>query len=617
MLNCYAKVERRGQGETDGISHSLGRFIWILTLPMTLHSLRSPRKDRLAKLSIPITSDSMTLGHSYEIQLREADGASPTLLRYHTASWLKDLHLGTGIGNTLSLSTLRMLGTHDSATHDITPSSPYVPGTGYHKSPADKVTRKIVAEWSKAQSHGVCEQLTAGVRYLDIRAAHIVKEESPHLVKGSSPDGSHKPSPSASTFLEFRVPHGMLSVSLQEVVEDVIRFFTPPADSADRLGSGTELEIVVFDLQHLVAAQVPQRGVVVPLDVIHMELVKFLEPLRPHLLCLPQHSRPQPPTEAAMQEVGAFPSPSPPAQPSSSSDCPSLSELICGPISKIWKVKAKSEGNDGPSPTRGTVILLYPEEKFCHSCPSPILAGCLHPRSTNIRNPFFDSSSLEQLERSFDTHLDKCRSRVKDKFQNHSRPRIAKRKTHQETWSPLTVLAQWWKSPLFVTQAQMTPGTGTIVGSVFARPFQSSKDRGSLLNFAKASNSKMLSKWAQYNVEMKKKWEVELPRCLHVHLAKREDAPPSNGGAANDDPLPTDEDDFYHDSIVEAASHLLSHDSSHCNILLLDFYEIGTWTPFERHKGSSVTGHVLPPLNAVRTCIELNLPLEKRFPELL
>jgi hypothetical protein len=125
----------------------------------------------------------------------------------------------------------------------------------------------------------------------------------------------------------------------------------------------------------------------------------------------------------------------------------------------------------------------------------------------------------------------------------------------------------------------------------------------------------MLSKWAQYNVEMKKKWELQLPRVLHTKATEGE-ASPAVDVEASQDPRP-DEEDVYHAEILEAASHLLSHDSSHCNILLLDFYEIGTWTPFERLKGSSVTGHVLPPLNAVRTCIELNLPLEKRFPELL
>lgn len=105
------------------------------------------------------------------------------------------------------LKNIALPGTHDSATDEMTPSSPYASGTpalAYLENIISKIKVPIVFnvhdriyDISKAQTHPVYIQLMNGVRYLDIRALYF--------------DG-------------WKTEHGLVSNQLKDVIDQIGRF---------------------------------------------------------------------------------------------------------------------------------------------------------------------------------------------------------------------------------------------------------------------------------------------------------------------------------------------------------------------------------------------------------
>jgi hypothetical protein len=166
-----------------------------------------------------------------------------------------------------TLSQIAMVGAHDAATHSITRKNP-----GEYAADAPdalvNITRplqwaahRLAADWARTQEHSVRTMLLLGVRYFDLRL---------------SPRGPTK---------ELWISHGLFSMPLSNVVEDVASFYSnhdsgpcSPA-TADSLDVGDNLDIVVLDIQRLSGVTSGHGSA-----KIHHEFFRTLEPLRPLLL---------------------------------------------------------------------------------------------------------------------------------------------------------------------------------------------------------------------------------------------------------------------------------------------------------------------------------------------
>ena len=126
---------------------------------------------------------------------------------YKTATWMGDLYRSCP---DVSLNSIIIPGSHDSATDLMTKNSPYARFNKLHR-----VSQQLVYQWAKTQHHPVHTQLQDGIRYLDLRI--------------------EKTSSGWKTF------HGLLSNCFIDVLDDIARF----ANDHPR-------EIVIVDFQHLV-----------------------------------------------------------------------------------------------------------------------------------------------------------------------------------------------------------------------------------------------------------------------------------------------------------------------------------------------------------------------------
>ncbi|EPY27322.1 variant-surface-glycoprotein phospholipase C [Strigomonas culicis] len=151
----------------------------------------------------------------------------------------------------LPMSELFIIGTHNSATYDISVTSSFgsdAPGLLGKKTMGGKLTqlfaRPVCAKWAKCQSLTIREQLNNGVRYLDIRV--IPKSE-----KNTTP----------------YISHSQVSVPLRDVVNEIVSFLAC---------SENTWECLVVDLQHL---SIPEGM------LMDSFLFPALEPLRD--LCIP------------------------------------------------------------------------------------------------------------------------------------------------------------------------------------------------------------------------------------------------------------------------------------------------------------------------------------------
>lgn len=126
-----------------------------------------------------------------------------------------------------TLTQVRLVGTHNSATYAISSSSPFgkdavgctTEGCVPFSTVVGAVTRRVTPPWARCQGVAVTEQLRRGVRYLDLRVTSV---------NSGSCNGLY-------------ITHSQVSISVEKVVEEVVAFLSDP-DCAD--------EFVVLDFQH-------------------------------------------------------------------------------------------------------------------------------------------------------------------------------------------------------------------------------------------------------------------------------------------------------------------------------------------------------------------------------
>jgi hypothetical protein len=142
---------------------------------------------------------------------------------WSSRTWMGDLaHI---IGKR-TLFEIAIPGTHDSATHRISLHNKIAPGqdlpeyinqirsvTQYAVFLTDVVAGDVLAGWAKAQRKSIYDQLCDGIRYFDLRVAYM--------------DG------------ELVIAHGMVSCTMDEVLDDIKRF----TDEHPR-------EIVLMEMSH-------------------------------------------------------------------------------------------------------------------------------------------------------------------------------------------------------------------------------------------------------------------------------------------------------------------------------------------------------------------------------
>jgi hypothetical protein len=162
---------------------------------------------------------------------------------------------------------ISMVGAHDAAAYNIVGQYPVGVAPDAPKLVRDLLAKagapafNVVSGWARTQDRSILEQLNNGVRYFDIRLAP----------KASSGD--------------LWVCHGLFSVSLSRVIEDVEAFFC-----GGRLGYGKapldfdtadNKELVILDVQSCEGHAGPDGA------AINAGFFKLLEPIRP--LCVPAH----------------------------------------------------------------------------------------------------------------------------------------------------------------------------------------------------------------------------------------------------------------------------------------------------------------------------------------
>jgi len=139
------------------------------------------------------------------------------------------------IGN-VPLSMLKIPATHDSATYNISEVNEYGVDTNYDAQMMiipqlvnvftqyalkTSLIKKFVAPWFKTQECTILQQLNHGIRHFDLR---VCKQ----TVAGSSE--------------KFHICHGMLSVSVRSVLEQVNDFLK---------GNNTKHEVISLDFNHV------------------------------------------------------------------------------------------------------------------------------------------------------------------------------------------------------------------------------------------------------------------------------------------------------------------------------------------------------------------------------
>ncbi len=124
------------------------------------------------------------------------------------SSWMEDIYTDN---SEVRLNEIVIPGTHDSATYGISSSSDFAPGADewYYD-----LASGVVADWAITQNRDIYTQLKEGIRYLDLRVAYH--------------DG------------EFVIVHTMVSVGLQEVLNQVKQF-----------SDEHPYEVIILDFQEL------------------------------------------------------------------------------------------------------------------------------------------------------------------------------------------------------------------------------------------------------------------------------------------------------------------------------------------------------------------------------
>jgi hypothetical protein len=173
--------------------------------------------------------------------LSACSGSDPAPRVTENTSWMADIAPAI---EDQKLNEIVLPGTHESGTYNISPSSQYADdgnancrdianrdienaiedwlgSTIAHTveetlSPLiDTICPRIQAEWSKSQSRSIYDQLTDGIRYIDLRV----------LSNGE----------------QFQVIHSMVSTDIDTVLGDVKRFYQEASNSK---------EIVILDINH-------------------------------------------------------------------------------------------------------------------------------------------------------------------------------------------------------------------------------------------------------------------------------------------------------------------------------------------------------------------------------
>ncbi|MDP1992397.1 MAG: 6-bladed beta-propeller [Syntrophales bacterium] len=170
--------------------------------------------------------------------------SAPSTAARPTASWMKDIAASGALGSK-PLTTLLIPGTHDTGTYNITVSSDmaddgnfngekavtditgkttewcdkeswckYSVGKLLHTlvDPINKtavgIAKSIQAPWSKSQDETVLQQLQGGVRFLDLRVQALGKNN-------------------------FAIVHSMVSVAINDILDDIVTFCNDPASSRE------------------------------------------------------------------------------------------------------------------------------------------------------------------------------------------------------------------------------------------------------------------------------------------------------------------------------------------------------------------------------------------------
>jgi hypothetical protein len=149
-----------------------------------------------------------------------------------------------------SLTQVKMIGTHNSATHTIDSKTSKGTHPGAAKAIAwlaktwvtKRATMWITTPWAKCQRHSVRRQLEDGVRYLDVR---VGVRRYVQAVEAASPESSFVNEPEATpedvAHEELWTCHTVWGCRFRDVVRDIVGFLESlPADHR---------EIIILDLQ--------------------------------------------------------------------------------------------------------------------------------------------------------------------------------------------------------------------------------------------------------------------------------------------------------------------------------------------------------------------------------
>ena len=268
--------------------------------------------------------------------------------------------------------------------------------------------------------------------------------------------------------------------------------------------------------------------------------------------------------------------------------------------------------SESPAPAAwGNIILLYPNYA---QCSTPEVAGMMHHRGgEHIESIWLNKNNVRDLVVAFDKDVVRRHHQAAADLRELNRAqRIHKVQLEMEegddsagvgmTSEPsspsmsvpptMEVIAEASVGtihttrallrPLHVSQAVQTPTTGTVVKGLF---WSSSSTDSSLLEMARKTNPSMLSLWAEHNLRMKR-LDLTLEQDAKKHMGRDKDGLP----------------------------HCII-DSSHCNIFMLDFYQVGSWRYRRPSRGPRLTAPMEGDehLTAAMLTIEMNLDYDLRW----
>ena len=196
-------------------------LLFVLSFTLHAHALTDPRlRGTVTVSTAPYPYTDIVFSPLTRLHAFHATNPSEASCSSPYASWMAD---NLPLLANQTLLTLTLPGTHDSGAYALTNDlGPFSTGSAFWDAIIELEAKwgwpiaDVLMPWSLSQRVDVTGQLCMGARYLDVRAAW---------------NGS-----------EWRVYHGLLGVTVGEVLGDVARFL-----------SQQKVEVVVVEVSHLQA----------------------------------------------------------------------------------------------------------------------------------------------------------------------------------------------------------------------------------------------------------------------------------------------------------------------------------------------------------------------------